>query len=101
VVIYLKVILFFAAVLASAAVGVAALWLADVVGTFERRSARVVAKLAGATSAGAVVVGAAIVGFQSVTWPGGLAVLWGVGQLVLLLAALGLGVVGFFTLLLS
>jgi len=101
VVFYLKIIVFFAAVLASAAVGVGALWLVDVVGAFERKSVRVVARLAGATSAGAVVVGAAAVGFQNITWPDGLGVLWGVGQIVLLLAALGLGVVGFFTLLWS
>jgi len=69
--------------------------------TVERKSVRVVARLAGATSAGAVVVGAAAVGFQNITWPDGLGVLWGVGQIVLLLAALGLGVVGFFTLLWS
>lgn len=94
-VLYLKIVLFCAAVAASAAVGVGALWLADVVGALERKWVRVLAKTGATASALVILVGAAIVGFQNVVWPGGWGVLWGLGQIVLLLAALAVCFGGF------
>jgi hypothetical protein len=84
----LKILIYFGAVAASAAAGVGSAWLVDVLASLERKWVRVLAKAGAASSALVILIGAAMVGFQHMTWPGGWGVLWGVGQVVLLLAAL-------------
>ncbi|UCH79030.1 MAG: hypothetical protein JSU81_03515 [Candidatus Coatesbacteria bacterium] len=90
---------FYGAVIAAAAVGGVSLWLGAGLRAIERKSLRVTAKAAAATSGGAIVVGAVVVGFQNLAWTGEGAILQGIGEVAILLAAVGLGSVGVFKLL--
>ena len=86
----MKVVIYFAAVLAAAGTGVGSAWLLDVIASLERKRVRAVVRVAAVASALTILIGAAMVGFQNISWPGGWGVIWGIGQVVLLLAALAI-----------